>query len=178
MDLVYKPEAWKDLFVMLGGGAFALAGLMFLAVSLRLNEIVRAHYLGFRAASSIAILVFLVTESTVMLMPLPPAALGISLVVLSLLYLCTMPLRVSWYLLNRNENYVPRHARHTVIFRTIIAFVACFLGIAGGIQLGRGLGSGAYLIVLHYLLVVCLVFANSWAVLLASYEEPVSHSAT
>jgi hypothetical protein len=33
---VYQPEQWHDLFVMVGGGAATLAGLVFVAMSLNL----------------------------------------------------------------------------------------------------------------------------------------------
>lgn len=38
---VFKPEQWHDFFVMVGGGAAALAGLVFVAMSVNLNIIAR-----------------------------------------------------------------------------------------------------------------------------------------
>ena len=38
---VYRPELWHDFFLMVGGGAAALAGLVFVAMSLNLDAIVR-----------------------------------------------------------------------------------------------------------------------------------------
>ena len=40
MDHAYQPELWRDLYVMLGTAAAALIGLLFIATSLHLNEIV------------------------------------------------------------------------------------------------------------------------------------------
>jgi len=37
---VYKPELWHDFFLMVGGGAAALAGLVFVAMSINLQAIV------------------------------------------------------------------------------------------------------------------------------------------
>jgi hypothetical protein len=36
----YKPELWHDFFVMVGGGAAALAGLVFVAMSINLKGVV------------------------------------------------------------------------------------------------------------------------------------------
>jgi len=42
MDIdIFKPEQWHDFFVMVGGGAAALAGLVFVAMSINLNIIAR-----------------------------------------------------------------------------------------------------------------------------------------
>jgi hypothetical protein len=35
---VYQPEQWHDFFVMVGGAAAALAGLVFVALSLNLTS--------------------------------------------------------------------------------------------------------------------------------------------
>ena len=37
---MYDPSIWRDYFVMVGGGAAALTGLVFVAMTLHLNEIV------------------------------------------------------------------------------------------------------------------------------------------
>ena len=37
---MYDPSVWRDYFVMVGGGAAALTGLVFVAMTLHLNEIV------------------------------------------------------------------------------------------------------------------------------------------
>ena len=42
MDVdIFKPEQWHDFFVMVGGGAAALAGLVFVAMSVNLTTIAR-----------------------------------------------------------------------------------------------------------------------------------------
>ena len=37
---MYDPSAWRDYFVMVGGGSAALAGLVFVAMTLHLDDIV------------------------------------------------------------------------------------------------------------------------------------------
>ena len=38
---VYRPEQWHDFFIMVGGGAAALAALVFVAMSLNLDGIAK-----------------------------------------------------------------------------------------------------------------------------------------
>jgi hypothetical protein len=38
---IYRPDLWRDFFVMVGGGAAALTGLVFVAMSLNLDVIAR-----------------------------------------------------------------------------------------------------------------------------------------
>jgi hypothetical protein len=52
--LAYDPERWHDVYVMLGGAAAALTGLVFVALSIHLRAIgadrfqrARGHYLTF-----------------------------------------------------------------------------------------------------------------------------------
>ena len=37
---MYDPSIWRDYFVMVGGGAAALTGLVFVAMTLHLDDIV------------------------------------------------------------------------------------------------------------------------------------------
>ncbi len=39
LAVIYKPELWRDFFVMVGGGAAALTGLVFVAMSLNLEAV-------------------------------------------------------------------------------------------------------------------------------------------
>lgn len=39
VSVVYRPEFWRDFFVMVGGGAAALTGLVFVAMSLNLEGV-------------------------------------------------------------------------------------------------------------------------------------------
>ena len=40
MENAYQPELWHDFFVVLGSSSAALIGLLFIATSLHLGEIV------------------------------------------------------------------------------------------------------------------------------------------
>ena len=65
----YDPELWHDLFVMVGGAAAALAGLIFVAVSLNHEHILAAPMLPPLAALALSLLVGLVLLCAVGLTP-------------------------------------------------------------------------------------------------------------
>jgi modulator of FtsH protease len=50
----YQPEQWHDLFVATAGAAAALAGLIFVAVSINLEQILKYPALPPRGSRSIA----------------------------------------------------------------------------------------------------------------------------
>jgi hypothetical protein len=51
---IYRPELWHDFFVMVGGAAAALTGLVFVAMSLNLDMITRDATHRFRAIGTLA----------------------------------------------------------------------------------------------------------------------------
>jgi hypothetical protein len=50
----YRPEQWHDFFIMVGGGAAALAGLVFVAMSLNLEGIVNDATHKYRAIGTLS----------------------------------------------------------------------------------------------------------------------------
>ena len=63
------PTQWHDLFVAEAGAAAALAGLLFVAISINLKQILAFHTLPIRAASSLVALVVALVISTLVLVP-------------------------------------------------------------------------------------------------------------
>lgn len=81
--LISVGDAWNDLFVMAGGAAAALAGLLFVAVSLNHEQILRGSALPLLAAQSVAVLIGVVAMSVAILVPdQRPQALGVELLVI------------------------------------------------------------------------------------------------
>jgi len=50
---VYQPEQWHDFFLMVGGAAAALAGLVFVAMSLNLDVVMRDATHRYRAIGTL-----------------------------------------------------------------------------------------------------------------------------
>lgn len=80
----YDPAAWHDFFVMLGGAAAALTGLVFVALSLHLDRVAADPFHRFRAGVSVAGLSSMVFLSGVVLVPTQShEAVGIEVIAIS-----------------------------------------------------------------------------------------------
>lgn len=67
----YDPAEWSDLFVACAGAAAALAGLLFVAVSINLENILKYPELPARALESVVLLVNVLVVSIFGLVPDP-----------------------------------------------------------------------------------------------------------
>ena len=82
----HTTDGWGDLFLAEAGASAALAGLLFVAISINLTKILEVRGLVGRAGEAIVLLVAVLIVSTLMLVPdQPRVALGTELLVTGLL---------------------------------------------------------------------------------------------
>ena len=67
--VAYDPAEWTDLFVATAGATAALAGLVFVAVSINLDRIIGEAGLPDRALETLLLLVLVLLVSIVALIP-------------------------------------------------------------------------------------------------------------
>jgi hypothetical protein len=65
----YQPELWHDMFVATAGAAAALTGLIFVAVSINLERVLKYRALPPRAVETLSILIGLLVLSVFVLTP-------------------------------------------------------------------------------------------------------------
>jgi hypothetical protein len=92
MESAYQPELWRDMFVLLGSSAAALIGLLFIATSLHLSEVINNPSSRRRAFNNTCYLLIILVEALLLLMPQPMPILGAELISINLLGLW-LPLR-------------------------------------------------------------------------------------
>ena len=81
--IAYRPELWHDLFVAMAGAAAALTGLIFVAVSINLEQILKYRALPVRAVETLSILLGLLLLSVCILIPGQSlTALGLEMLIL------------------------------------------------------------------------------------------------
>jgi modulator of FtsH protease len=89
--VAYSASEWSDLFVACAGASAALAGLVFVAVSINIDRILALEGLPERALATLLLLLGVVVASTLGLVPgLGSAVLGVLLLVDSLGFLAVI----------------------------------------------------------------------------------------
>ena len=63
MESAYKPELWRDLYVMLGTSSAALFGLLLVVTSLHLDEVMNNQFYRARARNNSYYLIGLLIEA-------------------------------------------------------------------------------------------------------------------
>jgi hypothetical protein len=84
MHNAHLPEAWRDLYLMLGTSSAALIGLLFVAASLHLAEIANQEVYRLRAQYTMLILFSTLLMATAVLTPQPLPILGGELLIINL----------------------------------------------------------------------------------------------
>lgn len=167
MDFVYRPELWRDLFVMIGTSAGALVGLLFIVVSLHIDKIselsddnMRMTIEGARF-NTIHLLTVLI-EAAAVLTPQPLAFLGAELIALNLLGL-RLPLTIIYKYFDKHVTISARGGFPTLLIATIIA--AYLMGVVGGAALFAGHGAGLYLVVVSCLTKIVRSVMTAWVLM-------------
>ena len=135
----YVAEPWSELYVAMAGAAAALLGLLFVAVSINLEQVLRIAWLPLRAGETLGVLVVLLTTAVFVLVPgQSPTALGLELAGTGLVLLgCDGALRV------RRGRPAGAPARSIVVPAVIVACTGAPL-VAAGATLVAGAGGGLY----------------------------------
>ena len=137
--MAYASEPWSELYVAMAGAAAALLGLLFVAVSINLEQVLRIAWLPLRAGETLGVLVVLLATAVFVLVPgQSPTALGLELAGTGLVLLgCDGALRV------RRGRPAGAPARSIVVPAVIVACTGAPL-VAAGATLVAGAGGGLY----------------------------------
>jgi hypothetical protein len=159
----YHPEAWHELYVMLGGAIAALTGLLFVATSLHVEKIAATPHWARRAFANIFSLTGVLLQCMVVLVPQDPVWLGCQLIALnlSLLVFLMLPLIRSWI---ATVSGLPP-------LRLFAGTLAWLLGAAGGAGLIVRAGGGMILVTISCGMLIWVCVWNAWSLLIAKYRE-------
>jgi hypothetical protein len=162
-DLIYDQVAWRDYFVMVGGGAAALTGLVFVAMSLHLGDIVNHPVHRHRARTILAGLIAIFLRCGLVLMAgqsrqaVAVEIIGVLVVVEVILY--------------RSLGSALAAADRGVVARSLIAFGCLVTEQLGAVVLFLGAGWGLYMIGVGMLSSFVVIVTGAW-LLLVGVESP------
>jgi len=156
----YQPEQWHDLFVAMAGAAAALTGLIFVAVSINLEQVLKYPALPPRAVETLSILIGLLVLSVFVLIPGQSlTALGAEILVLGVVM--GTALLVKRIRLPRASG---QPLTWTVTPAGVILAAALPMAAAGISVLVRG-GGGLYWLVAALILGFAGAVFNAWILL-------------
>jgi len=160
VDLI---DAWHDLYVMLGSSSAALIGLLFVAASIHLGEIMSNPGFRVRNYNQTLYLLTLLVEAVLILVPQPVPFLGAEIVALNFVGL--------WFAVSTTYIFIYKH-RDDIhrggmkMSRAIPLTVAYLLGVAGGIALIRSSRWGMYIVTVSYTTLLVTVVLGAWSAML------------
>jgi len=155
-------EAWRDLYVMLGTSSAALLGLLFVATSLHLSDLVKHPGYGTRARCNNYFLLLTLVESSLILVPQLLAALGVELAAANLM-MFLIAIRIVYRFLYRRREIGRRGGFSDHRSAT---FLAAFLtGAVGGMLLFRHSFIGLYVVTAANVVVLVTVALNAWSIM-------------
>jgi modulator of FtsH protease len=162
VSTAYAPEEWKDLFVAVAGASAALAGLLFVAVSINVERIVKYEGLPERGIEALAMLLAPLVASIAGLLPgQSHVAFGVELAAIAVaLSAVMMRLPVSFNFPEGVE--VPRHY---VLTRQVIRFGGVALLAIGALAELFAVAGGLYWLGAAIVVLTLGAVVNAWVLL-------------
>jgi hypothetical protein len=161
MHSPYQLESWHSLYIMLGGSSAALIGLLFVAATLHIREIVNNPMFKIRVQYSTLILIGTLIQAAAILTPQPARILGVELLALNLWGL-SFPIGLTYTAMMK-----PAAKRGGYSIYRGVSFISGFvLGVAGSIVMIVGAEWGLYLVTVCYVSSLIATVWNAWAMML------------
>jgi hypothetical protein len=153
-------EGWHEFFVAQAGAGAALAGLLFVALSINIDKIIKLPWLPPRAAVTIVLLLGSVIEALIGLWPHQSTLItGIEeLVVAIIVFVFTIRLTIA-------ASRAPKEFASGTFLSAFIVQLSAVPALAGAIALCFGLETGLYALAFSMLIAIIVAFLNSWVLL-------------
>lgn len=160
-DAAYGIDNWDNFFVASAGAAAALTGLLFVALSINLDKVLRIPRITGRAAATLGILVVIMLTGCFGLAPgQSNTVIGIEFAVLGALSL----LQAVWVGFAHRNDPSAGAERPTTSF--ILSITPTIPLTIGGISFVAGAGGGLYWTLAGFVLGFFAAVANAWVILI------------
>jgi modulator of FtsH protease len=153
---------WTDFFVAAAGASAALAGLVFVALSVNISQILRFPHLPIRAAATIGTLILILVSSMATLIDQPTPILGIEIIVFGL---CGCVLQI----LSARRGFAARTKLHRplweAVLNAVLGQVQVVPFIVGGVLLVTYHDGGPYWVAGGCIAIFIFSVHNAWVLL-------------
>jgi hypothetical protein len=152
MPYANDPAAWQNFYVMMGSANAALTGLVFVALSIHLREVLQHPILKPRAVIALVVLATQIVIAAIVLTPQSSQLMGLEILVLNGVFIA-VTIRQGVLLALTRASLV------TFVFRFGYSYAA--------ISLILGVGGGFYVLALVLVVTLGRTMASCWALLTA-----------
>jgi hypothetical protein len=161
VSAAYDAAEWSDLFVASAGATAALAGLLFVAVSINVERILAFRGLPERALEALLVLVAALVASVFALAPVQDTTLGWLLLATGVAVTASVIGLERVSLPARHDRSVP-----ATIAQLLLSAVGTLPFVVGGISLIAGAGGGLYWILVGVVGAVLAAALNAWVLMI------------
>jgi hypothetical protein len=162
VSTAYAPAEWTDLFVAVAGASAALAGLLFVAVSINVERILKYEGLPERGIEALAMLLVPLIVSIAALLPgQSHAALGLELLAIGAALVALMVRLPIAHQLPAGIDTPPRYALN----RQVVRLSGTVLLLIGGLGELFAVGGGLYWVAAGIVLLILGAVINAWVLL-------------
>jgi len=151
----YDPAAWQNFYVMLGGANAALTGLVFVALSIHLREVLEHPQLKPRAVITLAVLTTQIVIAAIVLMPQDVRLMGIEIFGVNAAFLAID---------------VRQWVMRSISAARLVSLAIRILYISAALSLIFDMGGGFYLLAIAVIVTLGRTMSNAWALLTATAE--------
>ena len=152
MPYSYDPTVWQNFYLMMGTANAAITGLVFVALSIHLREVLDHPILKPRAVLALVVLTTQIVISAIVLTPQSREFMGVEILVMNGIFL-VLNLR------NRVAVTLNQAALVSLLIRLTYVYASVSLVV--------GQGGGFYILGLVLVLTLARTMASCWALLTA-----------
>jgi len=160
---VYKPDLWSNFFVLVGTGSAALAGLVFVAISVNLRGVVKDATHTYRAINMLSGFTAAFVVSCLALMGHQThRTLGIEWLLVSLL---AGAINTNGYI----QGFSVAGSRYALSLARVVGGSACYLAqVIGAVLFYYGSGAGIYISATGLIVNFYFLVSGSWLLIVGT----------